>query len=626
MRAKRRVRPTIWARTERHVTLFLAPEAGLTPFYATHAVLARLLGDAGHAALILSCRGILPTCSFKMSMGGRVTASGNRNDYACVECRSCRSEVGGNYSLTDISLETILDRERRAQIDEILKQNDEAPWLTVHDDVDFGAACSGETMRARGKDNLDELDNDDLALMRGLLHSALCIYLAVKALTKQFRIVRIVYFGDYAYFLPAQLFAKRNNIALTHISHAYNRDIDRRYVSLIPGYSFAWIREQFDRWSQFRSTPISEAVVEKIFEGAVYRLHGHGGVSTFSPNWSFSQRGLLQELGLDLNRRTIVAFASSSDEIVCVSEFMRFFRTPFGAAPRPFEDQVDWLRAVSNWLAKRDDLQFVIRLHPRMAPNARSAGARHQYAKLKGALANLPANTTVVGAESRLSSYNIAELADVALVAWSSMGLELARFGVPVIAAFPEFAAYPIDGFIKSEAVSEQYFAALDTILLRMPSLSSIIDAFRWTYFSQWSHLVDLSDLVPKADYHQVPQYSTPRNADKILKVLVDRADIVELNTKKLMRNEVVARLEWAAVVRVLERLIIYLMTGTLVEQSPGIRVSLRSLDDNRRNDGEAVLQLEDSRQVSLVLNDEIHRRYSPLVHRLGLVLARSHE
>ena len=267
-------------------------------------------------------------------------------------------------------------------------------------------------------------------------------------------------------------------------------------------------------------------------------------MSTFSPNWSFSQRGLLQELGLDLDRRTIVAFASSFDEIVCVSEFMRFFRTPFGAAPRPFEDQVDWLRAVSNWLAKRDDLQFVIRLHPRMAPNARSAGARHQYDKLKSALANLPANTTVVGAESRLSSYNIAELADVALVAWSSMGLELARFGVPVIAAFPEFAAYPIDGFIKSEAVSEQYFSALDTILFRMPSLASIIDAFRWTYFSQWSHLVDLSDLVPKADYHQVPQYSTPRNADKILKVLVDRADIVELNTKKLMRNEVVARLE----------------------------------------------------------------------------------
>ena len=216
------------------MTLFLAPEAGLTPFYATHAVLARLLGDAGHAALILSCHGILPTCSFKMSMGGRVTASGDRDDYACVECRSCRSEVGGNYSLTDISLETILDRERRAQIDEILKQNDEAPWLTVYDDVDFGAACSGETMRARGKD-LDELDNDDLALMRGLLHSALCIYLAVKALTKQFRIVRIVYFGDYAYFLPAQLFAKRNNIALTHISHAYNRDIDRRvYVSRFP--------------------------------------------------------------------------------------------------------------------------------------------------------------------------------------------------------------------------------------------------------------------------------------------------------------------------------------------------------------------------------------------------------
>src|ERR1700683_3108498 len=224
-----------WSVQKRQVTLFLATEAGLTPFYATHAVLARVMTDAGHAALILSCRGLQSTWSFKISMGARVSAPGDRYDSACIECRARAREVGGDYGLSNIPLEALLKAEQKIVIDEILKRNYGAPWLTLHDGVNFGAACYGETMRTKGKASLEELDSDDVVLMRALLQAALSIYFSVQILAQRFKIARIVYFGDYAYHIPVQLFAQRQDIALTHISHAYNRDIDRRYVSMLPG-------------------------------------------------------------------------------------------------------------------------------------------------------------------------------------------------------------------------------------------------------------------------------------------------------------------------------------------------------------------------------------------------------
>src|SRR5579872_5912738 len=57
-RVYRRVRAFPFGRSRKPIFLFLAPEAGLQPFYASHALLARVMKDAGHPILLLSCNGI----------------------------------------------------------------------------------------------------------------------------------------------------------------------------------------------------------------------------------------------------------------------------------------------------------------------------------------------------------------------------------------------------------------------------------------------------------------------------------------------------------------------------------------------------------------------------------------
>src|SRR5437879_2874396 len=59
-RNRRRERLVSSGAERKRVTLFLAPEAGVAPFFASHALLARVMADAGHTAVLLSCNGVQP--------------------------------------------------------------------------------------------------------------------------------------------------------------------------------------------------------------------------------------------------------------------------------------------------------------------------------------------------------------------------------------------------------------------------------------------------------------------------------------------------------------------------------------------------------------------------------------
>src|SRR5258708_38979627 len=51
----------LWlGRPRRPITLFLAPEAGLAPYFASHALLARVMAVAGHPGVAPSCKGLRP--------------------------------------------------------------------------------------------------------------------------------------------------------------------------------------------------------------------------------------------------------------------------------------------------------------------------------------------------------------------------------------------------------------------------------------------------------------------------------------------------------------------------------------------------------------------------------------
>lgn len=526
--------------------------------------------------------------------------------------------VGRDYQVPDVSLESLLDTKLRKEIREIVVSNAAAPWATVHDGIEFGAACLGETLRAQRKISVEELTDEDRSLLNALLYSSLAIYFGLQALAARFDIRRIVYFGDYAYFLPPQIFANRHGIPVTHISHAYNRDIDRRYVVLWPGHGVTHMLSQVERWHEAHAKPITPRLVEAIADGALYRLYGHGGASTYSPNWIENSGDLLSELGLAPGGKLVVAYSNSTDELVCNRQFMRVLGLPpFEDATNPFPSQIAWLRGLVDWIGQRGDLRLVIRLHPRMAVSHRHAAEASEYGQIKTEFRSLPPNVVIVPPESALSSYNIAELADVALTAWSSIGLELARFGVPVIAAFQKIGPFPKSSFIDFQETRKGYFNAIEQALRREPSLESIVEAFRWTHFLHWTSLIDMSDVTPTPDYADVPPYRTPRNRETILKVLSESADLVALNMARLPNGPGALDAERHATLRAIEKFIFYFMTGELAGDSGNGEKGFPAAGTDAHALANMRLDLRQENLVTLASRTRTVERHSPLVARL---------
>lgn len=599
-RALRRRRLRALERSRRPVVVFLAPEAGLTPFFASHAILARTLEERGQPAVFLSCDGLMPACTVKFSLSMQPTAAGNRQNPACRLCRRNALRVAKRYDLVDESIESLVDAADRSVIDTLIARYADAPQDLVYDGIALGAVAVGDALRNSRRSDIAEFTPTEIALTRALLYSTLLVHFALRKLEARYNVGRIVFFGDYTYWIAAQAYAETRGIAVTHLDHGYNMDVDRRLIDFRPGSINAHTLEQVELWPRYRDVPISPDMVAEIGEASLFRLRGHGGVSTYSPNWVRRDRPLQEELGFRCDRKTIVAYSSSLDEFVAVDRIMQALGKPYGQQPRPFFDQHAWLQALVEWVGSRSDLQLIVRLHPRLAAGRRHDAHASEYYRFKREFAVCPSNVLIAWPEDPMSSYNLAEVADVAAVAWSTIGLELARFGIPVVAAFPDLGPYPVGSFIDFAAEPGEHFGTIEKAMSEPAALDRITEAFRWTHYVHRSPTIDVSDLIPTPNYAEVPAWHLPKNHALIYGSLARGQDVSMATMAGLDRGAAAFAEERQAMLRVVDRFVDFFMAR-----------------EGRPLSGERRLRPQSDRSISYEVGGEIVNYYSPLAHRL---------
>ncbi len=164
-----------------------------------------------------------------------------------------------------------------------------------------------------------------------------------------------------------------------------------------------------------------------------------------------------------------------------------------------------------------------------------------------------------------MSSYDLGEEAELVLISWSTIGLELARMGAPVLVAFNgRDAAIPRDDFHEWAATPAEYFEKLRELLDRPGSLERVARAFRWYSLHTLGTTIDLSDVVPRSDFGALPDYRTPREAAAIERIVMGGEDVCDLNIERLRSSQTAdsrAR-EFDELRRQLRRLVHFLLTG----------------------------------------------------------------
>lgn len=226
-----------------------------------------------------------------------------------------------------------------------------------------------------------------------------------------------------------------------------------------------------DLWQERGDAPLTPSERQELDK--LYQARQGGEVwKTFARQWQAgSSRGAQEasvRLGLEAEKPIVLLCTN------VVGDSLALDRQVFTRG------MADWLVATVKHLAARSDVQLVVRVHP-----GELLGAGHPSQEIvAGSVPTLPDSVKVIPPDSDVNTYDLMDLAHVGLVYTTTVGMEMAMKGIPVIVAGD--AHYRGKGFTIDPQSMDEYLRALDRSLereFREPIDSSRIElARRYAY------------------------------------------------------------------------------------------------------------------------------------------------
>lgn len=169
------------------------------------------------------------------------------------------------------------------------------------------------------------------------------------------------------------------------------------------------------------------------------------------------------------------------------------------------QTMAEWIERTVKYFVERDDVQLVIRVHP----GETLTHGTSMVDVVNAAVDEPPEHIHLVKPDEKVNTYDLADITDLGLVYTTTVGLEMAMRGIPVVVAGQTH--YRNRGFTQDPASWEDYFETLETLLgdLNSARLTQEQVELSWRYaylfFFEFAkpfpwHLLDL-----KADIRERP-------------------------------------------------------------------------------------------------------------------------
>lgn len=151
--------------------------------------------------------------------------------------------------------------------------------------------------------------------------------------------------------------------------------------------------------------------------------------------------------------RVVLCVLSSHDEI--------FSGVTVGKIPPSmyygsvFKNQFEWILYMKEFARRNDDIDFIIRLHPRMLPNRREKIQAEEVNNWNEVLSELPPNVTVDDTRAGISISSYLAFVDLVVTGWSSFALEAIYAGVRAISYDRKLSWFPHEIIPSATSVEE---------------------------------------------------------------------------------------------------------------------------------------------------------------------------
>ncbi len=554
--------------------LFFTPEALVAPHIACQCNLGRTLKELGHEVLFVRCYGSLTRCPSKDMVSAPFEVGTDRIRDVCHNCITHSLSYLSHYGLDAVTLGDYLNQEDLDKIHESVFNAKDDLSTFVYDGIEFGKITTRDLTLATKICDFKNIDQTNLAGWILYIHSCLSSYIAADRMIKERGITQIVRFNEYATNIGAAFAGYKNNIPVITTSQASHMGVDRRLVVIMSELGPFTHRTQMKDWPKWEGLALAPEQVTKVADDVISRC-GSTSAHVYSTAKTLTENTILHDLGLSYGTKTLVAFTSSIDEDVSYRLVLDALGKPLPLINKPFADQIEWLTELTRYVESSTDLQLIVRVHPREGKNKRDAVGSQHLTLLRESFDRPFMRCRFVWPESPISSYDLVELADVGLTSWSSIGLEMARLGVPNLTAwhdvgFPEGDFHPWGGPSK-----EDYFRKLTQLINAPLRIDHMIKAFRCYHQFQVMKALDLSDIVPGRDDSSLIEFKLPREAKTIEEVIIGNRPLREINLERmrLQQRPDSCEQEEDAIRTEITRLLHYFLTGELELPREGLTI-----------------------------------------------------
>lgn len=470
--------------------LIFAPYSLIWVHAFPEALIGEALQQSGHEITYVTCGETLRDYCQPMGMKGLSTSSPlAKRERVCSQCSRTGNIITSRFDFSSIRLADLVRDEDHALAERILQSTSGSKLqLTEIDGIPVGRLALYQLLLELKRIDID-FDEKELNDYRVELKHVILVLQAFKRLFSEQRFDRvIVYNALYSINRAVCLLAQRHGIP-DYFVHA-GGNLSQRLQSLVlaRGHTFEYYDHLKAQWQRFSDIPVTSKLAATVTSHYVDLMKGRS-LFGYSSAVDGTHKSLREHFGISPEQKVLVATLSSYDEqysakVVGVRAFQETLL---------FDTQLDWIKALLEYLSDRKYLFLIIRVHPREFPNRRSPGLSQHAQLLKQTLSTLPDNVAINWPDDNISMYDFADETDVFLNAWSSVGKEMSILGKPVVLYSREMALYPAD-LCYVGTTSSDYFEAIEAALGDGWCFERARRCYRWSALETGHALIDIGD------------------------------------------------------------------------------------------------------------------------------------
>lgn len=424
-----------------------------SPCFAHDKLMAFALGLRGCEIFSTYCDGVQ---SVECGVYGGVWTEGRSFQNNCLNCQKKSKKL---WSFLDddkiIRYSQYINKNDINEVDNMIESIDHGKWIEFSDgEFELGRYARDIVTNNYTVGHYTMVENHEY-LGRVQLKNLILCKLANERIIEFVNPDRIIsndsYYGMWKIW---ELLAKKNRIPF--YSHWSGTSQGRWCYA----YNDASMKLDFSRsWQNYCKEPLLNTDKNKVLEWLDNRMNNGGDMIFNTASLNHFKNDEYDFSKIDVNKPTALLCANVVWDLAALNKEV------FNSG------MFDWMVCTIEWFAKHSEYQLIIKPHPaELDPLIPETQERVEHALQR--LSSIPKNVFILSPKVNTTVYNLFDLASVGLVFTTSVGMEMAAKGIPVITAGKSH--YRGYGFTIDPKSKQEYYMSLGQALSKNPVINRV--------------------------------------------------------------------------------------------------------------------------------------------------------